>query len=79
MASSCPADRRDLSGSKTLFVSEDQGPTLAHEALSSGVCAREYVVKSDACSDLLPTLEAVLQDRQFMSLRFQKTGGLPDA
>lgn len=41
------------------------------EALHAGACTGEYVVKSDACSDLLPALEAVAQDKQFISASLQ--------
>jgi two-component system, NarL family, nitrate/nitrite response regulator NarL len=57
-------------GSTILFVSENQCPTLAQEALRASRCARGYVVKSDAASELLPAMEAVIQGRQFVSSRF---------
>jgi DNA-binding NarL/FixJ family response regulator len=67
--------------SKILFVSENRCPAVVREALRSSVCARGYVVKSDACSDLLPALEAATQDQHFVSPRFQafKEGDFPDA
>jgi two-component system nitrate/nitrite response regulator NarL len=55
---------------RILFVSENQCPTIAQEALSIGTCTRGYVVKSYAADELLPALEAVLQDRHFVSSRF---------
>ena len=57
-------------GSKILFVSENQCPTLAREALGTSRCARGYVVKSDGASELLPAMEAVMQGKQFVSSRF---------
>jgi DNA-binding NarL/FixJ family response regulator len=56
-------------GSAILFVSENQCPDLVQEALSSGVCIRGYVLKSDAGCDLLPALEAVTQHKPFVSGR----------
>ena len=55
---------------RILFVSENQCPTIAQEALSVGACARGYVVKSCAAEELLPALEAVMQDKHFVSSRF---------
>ena len=46
-------------GSKILFVSENQCPTLAREALRISRCARGYVVKSDGASELLPAMQFV--------------------
>lgn len=57
-------------GCRILFVSENQCPTIAQEALSAGDCTRGYVVKSYAADELLPALEAVMQDRRFVSSRF---------
>jgi DNA-binding NarL/FixJ family response regulator len=51
--------------SKILFVSEYRSPDIAEAALSTG--ARGYVVKSDAGSELLPAIEAVLRGEQFVS------------
>jgi CheY-like chemotaxis protein len=57
---------RELSPtSKILFVSENRSWDRAKVALDSG--ASGYVVKSDAGSDLLPAIESVLQDKQFVS------------
>lgn len=53
--------------SKILFVSENRSRDLTEEALRSG--ADGYVVKSDAASELLPAVEAVLQGKQFVSIR----------
>jgi DNA-binding NarL/FixJ family response regulator len=51
--------------SKILFVSENSDRDIAEEALRAG--GGGYVVKSDASSDLLPAVEAVLQGKQFVS------------
>jgi DNA-binding NarL/FixJ family response regulator len=51
--------------SKVLFVSENRSPDTAEEALSTG--AGGYVVKSDAVSDLLPAIKAVLSGKRFIS------------
>jgi len=52
-----------------LFVSGNQCPTIVHEALGIGNGTRGYVVKSDVAIDLLPALEAVTKNRQFVSGR----------
>lgn len=57
--------------STILFVSENQCPALAHEALRAGRCARGYVVKSDAATEVLPAMEGVMQGREFVSSRFE--------
>jgi DNA-binding NarL/FixJ family response regulator len=51
--------------SKILFVTENRSTDIAEEALSTG--AGGYVVKSDAESELLPAIEAVLRGKQFVS------------
>jgi DNA-binding NarL/FixJ family response regulator len=51
--------------SKILFVSENHFSDVIEEALRTG--ALGYVVKSDAASDLLPAVEAVLQGKKFVS------------
>jgi len=48
-----------------LFVSENRSLDIVEEALSTG--AGGYVVKSDAGSELLPAVEAVLQGKRFVS------------
>lgn len=52
-------------GSKILFVSENRYRDIVEEALRTG--AGGYVVKSDAGTELLPAVEAVLQGKQFVS------------
>jgi DNA-binding NarL/FixJ family response regulator len=57
---------RDISpNSKILFVSENRSRDIAEEALSTG--AGGYVVKSDAQSELLPAVKAVLEGKRFIS------------
>ena len=51
--------------SKILFVSQNRSWDIAKEALRSG--GNGYVVKSKAASELLPAVEAVLQDKPFVS------------
>ena len=51
--------------SKILFVSENRSADVAQEALSTG--AGGYLVKSDAGSELLPAVRAVLEGRRFVS------------
>ncbi len=54
-------------GSKILFLSENRCPDVVQEALRIG--ARGYVVKSEAGHDLLAAVEAVIEDREFVSGR----------
>ena len=57
---------RDISAtSKILFVSENRSWDIVEQALNTG--AGGYVVKSDAATELLPAVEAVLQGRRFVS------------
>jgi DNA-binding NarL/FixJ family response regulator len=51
--------------SKIVFVSENRSPDIAQEALGTG--AGGYVVKSDARSELLPAVKAVLEGKRFIS------------
>jgi DNA-binding NarL/FixJ family response regulator len=51
--------------SKVLLMSVEQSPEVVDEALRSG--AAGYVVKNDAANDLLLALEAILQNRRFVS------------
>jgi DNA-binding NarL/FixJ family response regulator len=50
---------------KILFVSEQRSSDIVKEALRTG--AGGYVVKSTAATELLPAVEAVPQDKQFVS------------
>jgi len=51
--------------SKILFLTQNLSRDLADEALRIG--AFGYVLKSDAASELLPAIEAVLEGKQFVS------------
>lgn len=51
--------------SKILFVSENHSADILEAALSDG--AGGYVVKSDAASELLPAIKAVLEGKRFIS------------
>ncbi len=57
--------RRISPASAILFLSADSSPVVAREALAAG--AMGYVVKWQAAQDLVPAIEAVLQDREFVS------------
>jgi len=57
--------RKLLPESKILFVSQESSADVVQEALSLG--ALGYVLKTRAGIDLLTTVEAVCQDRQFVS------------
>ena len=54
--------------SKILFLSENLCPEVVQEALCNG--AWGYVAKSDAGRDLLAAVEAVIENKQFVSSRF---------
>jgi DNA-binding NarL/FixJ family response regulator len=58
--------------SKILFVSENRSADIAEEALSTG--AGGYLVKSEAASELLPAIQAVLEGKQFVSASFSRHG-----
>ena len=65
------AARRILNSSpksKIIFVSQESSTDIVREALGTG--ARGYVVKSDAGSELLEALDAVLRDEHFIGRRF---------
>ena len=51
--------------SKILFVSQESSPDIVRGALSAGACG--YVVKTDARSDLLAAVNAVLNGKKFVS------------
>lgn len=55
--------------SKILFVSENQCQDIVDAALRASACTRGYVLKSDAGADLWPALEALSEDKQFVSPR----------
>jgi DNA-binding response OmpR family regulator len=54
--------------SKILFVSQESSADLVRQALGTG--ARGYVVKTDAGSELLEAVDAVLRTEQFVGRRF---------
>ena len=64
--------------SQILFVSENRSAGIAEKALSTG--AGGYVVKSDAASELLPAVKAVLEGKRFVSasLADRVLSGPPD-
>ena len=51
--------------SKILFVTETRSLEIAEEALNTG--AGGYVLKSDAATELLPAIKAVLEGKRFIS------------
>ena len=57
--------RRVSPASKIIFVSENRSADVAEEALNTG--AGGYVMKSDAESELLPGIRAVLEGKRFIS------------
>jgi DNA-binding NarL/FixJ family response regulator len=57
--------RKLVPNAKILFLTQECSYDLAHEALTLG--ARGYVVKARAGTELLPAIEAVVQDKQFVS------------
>ena len=54
--------------SKILFVSQESSAEAVQEALGTG--ARGYVVKTDAGSELLEAVNAVLRGERFVGRRF---------
>lgn len=52
---------------KTMFLTDVCSEKVVKEGLSTGAYC--YVLKADAARDLLPALEALLQDDYFVSLR----------
>jgi DNA-binding NarL/FixJ family response regulator len=64
---------RQLSpSSKIVFLSQNNEPEFVLAALSAG--ANGYVHKTDAQSELLPALDAVLQGKQFVSASLKGRG-----
>ena len=57
--------RATCPGSKVLFVSQLSSPDIVREALKVGGCG--YVLKARLAADLIPAIEAVLGDEQFVS------------
>jgi len=60
--------RKVSPGSKILFVSQESSVYAVQEALGTG--ARGYVVKTDAGSELLEGVNAVLRGERFVGQRF---------
>jgi DNA-binding NarL/FixJ family response regulator len=58
--------------SKILFLSESRDPDLIRAAFEAGGFG--YVLKSDANSDLIPGVRAVLRDQQFVSQTLKDWG-----
>jgi hypothetical protein len=56
--------------SKIVFLSENSSLDIIEKALDTSASA--YVLKSDAATDLLPAVEAVLQGKQFVSTRLSQ-------
>ena len=54
---------------KVLFATENSSWDIAEEALRTG--AQGYIVKSDAASELLTAVNAVLQGERFVGHRFK--------
>jgi DNA-binding NarL/FixJ family response regulator len=63
---------------KIIFVTQESSDSVVQEALSLGT--QGYVVKARAGSELLPAVEAVLEDKQFVSggVTGQDPTGAPD-
>ncbi len=55
--------------SMILFVSQERSAAIAREALNTG--AHGYVIKTDANSELLCAIAAVLQGKRFMSSQLE--------
>jgi DNA-binding NarL/FixJ family response regulator len=51
--------------SKIIFVTQETSPEVVHKALDIG--AAGYVLKSHAGKDLVPAVEAVIQERRFVT------------
>jgi DNA-binding NarL/FixJ family response regulator len=60
--------RKVSPGSKVLFVSQESSTDAVQEALGTG--AQGYVVKTDAGSELLEGVNAVLRGERFVGRRF---------
>src|SRR5215472_13653864 len=58
--------------SKIAFMTANRSRDIAEQALSTGACG--YIVKSDAASELLPAIKAVLEGKRFLSASLDLTG-----
>ena len=56
---------RVVHGSKVIFLTVESNADVARVALTNG--AQAYVLKSDAATELLPAIEAVLRGERFVS------------
>lgn len=56
-------------GMRIIFLTQHNDADLVQAALDSG--ARGYVLKTDAGSDILPAIEAILRGDQFLSNRLR--------
>jgi DNA-binding NarL/FixJ family response regulator len=61
--------RKVSPGSKIIFLTQEIHPDVAKAVLDEG--GHGYVVKSDAESELLPAVEAVMLGQKFVSARFR--------
>jgi DNA-binding NarL/FixJ family response regulator len=57
--------RQAVPDAKIVFLTVESEADMAQAALNSG--AQGYVLKTDAGSELLPAMEAVLQGKQYVS------------
>jgi DNA-binding NarL/FixJ family response regulator len=57
--------RKLVPASKIIFVTQESSSEVVQEALNLGACG--YVVKTNAATDLLAAVDAVLEGRQFVS------------
>jgi CheY-like chemotaxis protein len=64
--------RQHSSNPRILFCSQNLSPAVAEKAF--GIGAAGYVIKSDAASDLLPAVAAVLRGERFVSRHFAGRG-----
>jgi DNA-binding NarL/FixJ family response regulator len=56
---------KSVPDTKVLFLTQEEDAEVAREALTNG--AKGYVLKSDAGTELLPAIEAVLRGEAFVS------------
>lgn len=59
--------------SKVLFFSEHRSKDLVAAAFEAG--AHGYVLKSDAASDLVPSIRAILKNEEYLSRSLRGDGG----
>jgi len=61
-------------GSRILFLTSHDSPDLVQEALRIG--ALGFVIKSDAASDLLPAVSAVMRGQRFVRSRLSPNASM---